>query len=422
MMKRIMSFLVSVVFAGVIVLDNPINLIALSEESEGDVEDELYTIYTERDNETVEIKTNLELDSISGYTEKVISENVENNTGILNEDVEAGLNNAGILDSEIENFTDEEVANLEEAKEICVVSGYYELDEVSDECMRLDDSEIEDYYREYYNDNYSVDKEENESPTENSDNKMNFVEKALKLAGLIPETVYAKKYSDGDTRTTSGGKFKHTVYLCDKESIDGRRTAFFSYTMEWLEIPKYNKQDYFGIEICGSVVKPGQNPFGLSYELKCKKDTYIYEGGKSRKVLSGANITKKMNEKHLHYKSVNNKTVMAYYQDLPGDGGGTELDKPFEFYPTVKCYEYRYYDVIMKMSGYTCMINRAVDQFDINTQYFHMQSNNPEFEITSISLGLPLNVSVTLKNSEGNDYYKQLAGDLNAKIDVNIYK
>lgn len=71
------------------------------------------------------------------------------------------------------------------------------------------------------------------------------MDKIMKSIGLAPETVYAKTYYAKETDQTKGGKFRNTVVLCDISSIEGRKSAVFTYTAEWLQTPKYCFDDYF---------------------------------------------------------------------------------------------------------------------------------------------------------------------------------
>lgn len=138
-------------------------------------------------------------------------------------------------------------------------------------------------------------------------------------------------------------------------------------------------------------------------------------------MLSNINCCETFNKSKYSYYCINNETAIAYHQDLPGVCNGIEVSKPVSCYPTV-FYEYRYYDIVMKMSGYVCMTNKSEDQFSINVGYYHLKENKPDLKIESIAVSLPLAVTLTFNQTGSKKYYEQLGNGINVNIDVNYFK
>lgn len=363
-MRKIIGVILSVVLLFLLAIDDPSVLMASEREKS------IVTVVEKCDNKYTEIKTNFDYNVSSDYTEMVVSENMKNDTGRIDSDFEEALNSAGLLDSDIESFTDDEIKNIENANEISVVTKYYEIDESNLKCKELDSEEIEEYYKEYYN---------------------------------------------KETDTTKGGKFRNTVVLCNTSSIDGRKAATFSYTIEWLEVPRYCLDDYFILELTGSVIKPGNRSFPLSYTINYKQDTFVYENGKNRRMLSKINCTETFDSSKFEYCCVDNKTSIAYHQDLPGVGNGIEVSKPVSFYPTVTYYEYHYYDIVMRMSGYVCMTDKSANQFDINAKYFHFKKNKSDLKIESTG------VSILAVGNNIIDVFSSFISDEILDFNSNVY-
>lgn len=352
----------------------------------------------------------------------VISENINNNTGCIDSDFEEVLNSAGLLDSDIEGFTDDEIENIENANEISVVTKFYEIDESKLECIELSPEEVEEYYEEYYRENYD-NETENSGDSVYENESQGVMDKFMNVIGLAPETVYANTYYNKETKETKGGKFRNTVILCDVPSIDGRKSATFNYIAEWLETPKYCYDDYFTLFLTGSVIKPGNKCYPLSYTIYYKEDTYTYtvETKERKRVNSNKNNQKTFDNSKFSYWCADNKTLIAYHQNLPGGCDGIALSEPISSYPTM-FYEYHYHDITMRMSGYVCMTDRSEDQFDINAKYFHLKENKPKVKIESIGVSVPASVTITFSNGGSEKYYSQLTQGVNAKIDVNMFK
>lgn len=418
-MKRIIGVIVSVAFSFVIVMDNPTILMA---SLNGNDEENMVTIVAENDNGDVEIKTNFDLDESSDYTEMVISENINNDTGCMDSDFEEVLNSAGLLDSDIERFSDDEIEDIENANEISIVTKFYEIDELEPECIELSPEEVEEYYEEYYKENYDNEAESGDDSVYENESQ-GIMDKFMNAIGLAPETVYANTYYNKETKKTDGGKFRHTVILCDVPSINGRKSATFNYIVEWLKTPKYCFDDYFTLFLTGSVIKPGNKSYPLSYTIDYKEDIYTYtvETNERKRVNSNKNNQLTFDEGKFSYCCADNKTYMAYHQDLPGDFDGIALGELISYHPQMY-YEYHYHDIIMKMSGYVCMTDKNKDQFDINARYFHLNVNKPKVKIESIGLTVPAAITITFSNGGNEKYYSELTTGVNAKIDVNVFK
>lgn len=84
----------------------------------------------------------------SQVIDKLIEENLDNDTGIINEKNEKILNEAGILDSQIETFEDEELDKLEEeCYAIKVEVNYYSVGS-NGEIVSSSQKEVEEYIEE----------------------------------------------------------------------------------------------------------------------------------------------------------------------------------------------------------------------------------------------------------------------------------
>lgn len=64
--KRIVGVIVSVAFSVVMVMDNPVRLVAATNENE---EENMVIVVAECDDKDIEIKTNFDFNSASDYTE-----------------------------------------------------------------------------------------------------------------------------------------------------------------------------------------------------------------------------------------------------------------------------------------------------------------------------------------------------------------
>ena len=145
MKKRIMSIVIMVFFL-LFAIDNAVvTSKAEIEDNNNSESKELQTIIINKDKKIV---TNFDIKDENEYTKKIIDDEKSKNTGLIDKKVEIALNEAGILDEEIRNFTDEDINNIEDAKEITIKTEYYEYDDVLGEFHEMQNDKIEEYYQE----------------------------------------------------------------------------------------------------------------------------------------------------------------------------------------------------------------------------------------------------------------------------------
>lgn len=382
-----------------------------------EVEADTYRISINDEEINLDINTNFDFKTSDGFTKEIISTEISNNTGVIEPNVERLLNQAGMLDSEIEEFTAEDIQNIENASEITIKSEYCEINDETGECTKMDDSEIEEYYKEYYYQNYGV---KNKVDKKNTKNKC-IANKFLETMGILPITAYAA-YTEAVTKTTKGGKFKHTVLLTDTNSINGKKAAYFKYTIQWLETPKYCFDDYFTLDTTGLIIKPNDANYGVKYTCTYKKDFYTINNGVRKLAISNIPIEEKLDLNKFSYYSSSNQSIVGYHQDLPGVYNGKYTEQ-VEIFPDSIEHEYCYKDIRMEMSGYMYRENLSDIQFQINAEYYHLQKDKPKLKITGIGLTVnPVNVRVTFNIDFNQENYTRLANKLNAQVDVNYFK
>lgn len=416
MRRKLTAIMVSVAFSFLTV--NSSFLIAQGAvNKDREVEAEADEIFLNDEKNGIEVSTNFDFNTSEGFTKEVISNEMDKNTGIIKPDVEKMLNKAGVLDCEIKEFTDEDIENIENANEITIKSGYCEIDDETGQCTEMDDDEIEEYYEEYYYDNYSPeDKPEIKNTVDKS-----IADKLLENIGIFPITAYAA-YSNSETLTTKGKKFKHTVFLTDTNSIYGKKTAYFKYVVQWLEAPKYCFDDYFTLDTTGLIVKPKDAEYGLKYTCSYKKDMYVVTNGTRKLVLPDIPIEEELDLDKFSYYSSGNQCIVGYHQDLPGVSNGKDTVS-VEIFPDIIDYEYCYKDIRLEMSGYVYRENLSDTQFQINADYYHLQEYKPKLKITGIALSLnPANARVKFNIDFSQKKYNELTRKLNAVVDINYFK
>lgn len=147
----------------------------------------------------------------------VLTENKNNESGEINNEVEVTLNEIGVFDEEIRDFPDELVNLMEEGYEYCIYINYSEV--MWDGTTRsLSKDEVNEYYEEKI-------KEE----------KMNTLESLL---GIEKIDVSAK--STTDVATSKSGMLKQLLTL-SQTSAGGKIYVFYSAI--WVETPYYRNTD-----------------------------------------------------------------------------------------------------------------------------------------------------------------------------------
>ena len=186
-------------------------------------------------------------------------EELDNVTGVIDEKLEEELNRNGIFDEEIENNLLEEIENinLDEVERISVEVSYYAINDTEewegkkvteDEMLQLTPEQVDMYMAEkYYNEETDLNDELNEAFEKINDNNMtdkkSFSDKFLEAVGIKPKNVYAvvsRQYSYGGKNSENPTMLKKTAILFQHE-VGGDVHVIVNFY--WTEMPKYRNLD-----------------------------------------------------------------------------------------------------------------------------------------------------------------------------------
>lgn len=183
--------------------------------------------------------------------DKLIEENLEVDTGIINEENEKELNRKGVLDDEIEEYSDEVLDMLSnECYSIEVKVNYYTYDE-NNEFIDCTKEEIEEYYIE-----------------------TGMVDEADKVGVLGKKQISAKAKSLGDTDTSNSGMFRETLCLMQTKKGDN---VYVTYNGTWLKTPQNRGCDIVGIAVDN--LTPIKNTIICKYYYALSQYSAAYSNG-----------------------------------------------------------------------------------------------------------------------------------------------
>lgn len=194
-----------------------------------------------------------------------VAEEMHDNTGIIDEDVERDLNYRGVFDSDIRDFDTETVEKLNSGEEYSVSVSYYE--ESNDGLQEMSEDDVEDYFEEIYEEGFEDELHKGET-IELSKDKAE--EKSFLQKIGLEEKVYAQVCEPKEADTS---KLKFTLLAF--QSTSDKRNIYVSAVTEWISAPKYTMTDYMNIAARGKDTVFNQNErHAASYQYQI----YSYGG------------------------------------------------------------------------------------------------------------------------------------------------
>lgn len=189
----------------------------------------------------------------SEVIEKLVEQNLDENTGIINEENERILNEAGILDSQIEEFEAEELDKLEEeCYAIKVEVNYYSVDD-NGEVIPSSQEEVEEYIQ------------ENELIQEENTKGVFGMEKISAKAGTVTKS-----------QLSDSGMFRESLVV-----MQSKKGGYVSvcYRGNWLKTPKCRYHDVFGVTVDNlTILNNNKLTATYQYSFEEKKGFYDVSG------------------------------------------------------------------------------------------------------------------------------------------------
>lgn len=196
----------------------------------------------------------------------------ENNTTKLPAGIEKKLNEAGVFDSDINTYSEEDIKEISEAENIFVDVNYYTYDKDGNK-EKASDEEIEIAIAENI-ENGSIKYEEKDT---------SMFEKAMACLGLEPIKASAQM-GYYNARTSNSGMMRETV-VGSQESAG--KVVSITYTAKWIHDPVCRYKDVMGFVFDNSkmYLKPGSSSASVSYQ----DETHTWQSKKlqTREDLSG---------------------------------------------------------------------------------------------------------------------------------------
>lgn len=338
-------------------------------------------LYVQTIGKDVKIISNFNYNDETGFSQKVIKEELKSTTGRLSDNLENALNEMGVLDEEITGWKEEEIKNLENATFINVVVQY---SEEADNAEGIREISAEDYYEDYYHEKYGDTTQKNE----------NIFQTALKKIGILPIEVNASgEYDESET-----AKFKQTLISCDTYSIDNRPTMYFMYEAVWKKTPVYNNKDCIKMEFGNGWLK--KTSFRINYDAAF---TPTYQ----TTPLYTSRVSDYKYNKYIDY--IGSESRFIYVVDLPGGKYGEEYSQEVEG-------RYDYSNVKISITGYVTSWNTSIPTISANGYYFHSETAS-KISLSGLSVGIH---GVSLGISSTEQKYYNLLGDVNTCVEVAV--
>lgn len=281
--------------------------------------------------------------------DKLIEENLEVDTGIINEENEKELNRNGVLDDEIEEYSDEVLDMLSnECYSIEVKVNYYTYDE-NNELVDCKKGEIEDYYTE-----------------------TGIVDETDKVGLLGKRQISAKAKSLGDTDTSNSGMFRETICLMQTKKGGN---VYVTYNGTWLKTPQNKGCDIVGIAL--------DNLTPLKDTIVCK---YYYDLYQKSSMFTGG-VQRINGNKELNFNI-----------------GATYVTTKFNFYRSKNNPPIEYITNRVFVSFQAVRRTDSQKYCGVYSNYFHEKSNvslNPSIELSGEGSGFSISPSVS-------NYYEKM--------------
>lgn len=187
------------------------------------------------------------------YIEQKVDDELKEDTGLLVPEIEKTLNEQGVFDSEIGQYSEEymDALNKAEPEDIEVQAQYYEIEDtealkgapVSEgELVPASEEVINEYLAEEY---YEEDIEEEE--TEDS----SIIEQVLENIGVKPIEVKAETQSKGGQNDKKNKTMLKKTIICTKDKGKSKKKKPYIYVhaiFKWDKMPKYRELDTISIK------------------------------------------------------------------------------------------------------------------------------------------------------------------------------
>ena len=304
----------------------------------------------------------------------------ENNTDILDENIESELNDKGIFDEEIKQFDDNIVDLLNEGYEYNTYVTYYELSENDnnfEDGHALDDRQVDEIIEEICSDEIKEDIEKNESIGDT-------FSEALGLSFT--------SYASQDIKLSKSGAVKQTLTIVNaSKNRNGSKRVFVSYIVTWLKAPLYTHTDVFGIAI--------KNATPVYDTIKCK---YAYTQNIQNITPDGSSI---FSEERITEDIIGRTKRNSY-------GVAADVNLATDRY--IGSTSIRFYNHVMTLSFYCTIDNEKDIKYVVPVgEYYHQKKTigiSPSYTITDKSIGISASVESYMElikpNTSLTFYYK----------------
>lgn len=215
---------------------------------------------------------------------KKINDEISNDTGLLDTNVENYLNENGVFDEELKDISDIKNLNNIEPENIQVFTGYFAVSDTKEdegipvtdeELVMLDSKEVDSLLGNIYYD------EENEI-IKNKVSHKSLSEKVLMSIGLKPVDVYAWSESKGGGSVT----YLKKTLMAYSWKIDGEECVRIIYSTVWTTMPEYRNIDVVSLYWTNATYENFLEEYVLVEQYCDYKKVHCYDGinGKNKQV------------------------------------------------------------------------------------------------------------------------------------------
>lgn len=208
-------------------------------------------------------------------TDVLINE-IKEDTGILEEDVEKELNEDGVMDCDIENFDENTIDKINTGKSRVEVSYYYVNDSnengvvTQNDIYKLSDDQVDELVNEIYKSG-EIEKFQSGEVVElngNTDSNDKMSDGAMGLC------INAFAGSDTDTHLSKSGYLRQTITVTDAgKDYYGNPVCAVAYTSTWVKMPKNTKTDVIYLRTDGATTRDYTAKYIVSYVVNGTKLT-----------------------------------------------------------------------------------------------------------------------------------------------------
>lgn len=323
------------------------------------------------------VRSNFNYNSMSKKAKEVIDAEAKNNTTDLKTEIEKKFNYAGVLDEEIQGLDAKTISEFNKADVISVSTGITEevVKEGESTMQNANVDEMSSYYAEH--------------------NK-----KVVQTCTDSTKKRGKKIYKDSDTATTSGGKFKHTLFACNT-TVNGEKGMYYTYQAKWLKTPVNNEIDTIELSLGNCTILKKYNTF-----FGCT-DSYTRSGNRYVK-------TEEFSKKKDVIKNAcaGQTAIRVITFDLPGNKYGRKE----------KMEDYYYFkDTCITVTGYSHISNLTTKPIRFSVDAFYKHCEVSKTYNLNPSIGIDGSISYGISSNQSK-HYNALTNGLNVVIDVDMTK